>query len=80
MIENERQYLVTQAAAGDFAAALARLDDRGTGRHPLAQQLLRDSLEGQLETLREQLAEYETVRRGRIASTREGRSGPHLQD
>ncbi len=75
MIENERQYRITQGAVRDFEAALAQLADRDTERHPLAQQLLRDSLEGQLETLREQLAEYETLRPRRAALSSGGGEG-----
>jgi hypothetical protein len=70
MIAHERQYRITQAAVRDFEDALARLVDRGQGQQPLAQQLLRDSLEGQLETLREQLAAYETPRPRRAALSR----------
>ena len=75
MIGNEQQYRITQAAVSDFEAALTQQADRGPERHPLAQQLLRDSLEGQLETLREQLAEYETLRPRRAVLSRGGDEG-----
>ncbi len=75
MIETARQYRITQVAVRDFEDAQAQLAGRGTERHPLAQQLLRDSLEGQLETLREQLAEYEMRRPRRPALSREGNEG-----
>jgi hypothetical protein len=75
LIETARQYRITQVAVRGFEDAQAQLAGCGTERHPLAQQLLRDSLEGQLETLREQLAEYEMRQPHRPALSRGGDEG-----
>ena len=67
MIGNEREYRITTAAIGRFEAALGRLEEGSAGRHPLLQQALRESMEGEVQTLREQVAEYDALRGGRVA-------------
>src|SRR4051794_40291341 len=67
MIGNEREYRVTQAAIRRFEEALDGLEEGRAERHPLLQQALRDSVEGELYVLREQVAEYDALRSGRIA-------------
>lgn len=47
---------------------LAQPEEHRSGRDPLAQRLVREGIEGQLETLREQLREYEALRDGGITS------------
>ena len=66
MITNERQYRSTSAAARRFEQALARVEDRQAERHPLLQQAMRESIASELQVLREQLAEYEALRSGRV--------------
>jgi DNA-binding XRE family transcriptional regulator len=67
VIANERQYRITKAAAQDFEEALARLEAAEGSRTPEIRRLMREGLESQLEELREQLAEYEGIRGGKIA-------------
>lgn len=67
MIGNDREYRVTNAAIKRFEDALAQLEERSAERHPLLQQALRESIEGELHTLREQVAEYDVLRSGQIA-------------
>lgn len=61
MIENERQYQVTKAAAAKFKLALdsvAANDDPAI--HPIMKQAQMDALQSQYDELCEQIAEYET--------------------
>lgn len=67
MIANEREYRITRAAARRFEDALAHVGDRGTERPPLLQKAMRESIESELEVLRQQLAEYDALRSGKIA-------------
>jgi len=66
MIANDLQYRVTRTAAREFEEALARLDQTESHRSPEMRALMRAAMESQLEDLRQQLAEYEALRRGRI--------------
>lgn len=66
MITNERQYRITRVEAERFASALARSDDENAGLHPILRQATRDSLASQLQDLRQELAEYDTLRNGQI--------------
>jgi transcriptional regulator with XRE-family HTH domain len=67
MIKNERQYRITKSAAEKFERALASFDAAPPPPeiHPLLRKAERDALVGQLEELRDQLAEYESLRRGK---------------
>jgi ribosome-binding protein aMBF1 (putative translation factor) len=67
MIGNEREYRITIAAIGRFEEALDRLEEGSAERHPLLQQALRESMEGEVQTLREQVAEYDALRGGKVA-------------
>ncbi|MBI4218596.1 MAG: helix-turn-helix domain-containing protein [Chloroflexi bacterium] len=67
MIANERQYRITKAAMERFEEALAKSQEPRTERDPRLQQAMREGIESQLEELREQLAEYEALRAGRVA-------------
>ena len=67
MITNEREYCSTKAAIKRLEEGLAAADEHRAEQHLLAQRLVREGIEGQLETLREQVAEYEALRDGRIA-------------
>ena len=66
MIANDLQYRVTRAAAREFEAGLARLDETEGHRPPEMRALMRAAMESQLEELRQQLAEYEALRAGRV--------------
>jgi ribosome-binding protein aMBF1 (putative translation factor) len=65
-ILNDRQYRVTKATAERFARTLEAFDQESgepgspTDIHPLARQAMRDSLDSQVQVLRQQLEEYET--------------------
>ena len=66
MITNERQYRITKAEAERFEQALARDEEPDAQLHPRLRQAMREGLESQLQELREQLAEYERLRSGRV--------------
>ncbi len=67
MIGNEREYRITNAAIGRFEEALDRLEEGSAERHPLLQQALRASMAGEAQVLREQVAEYDALRSGKVA-------------
>jgi transcriptional regulator with XRE-family HTH domain len=69
MIKNEREYRITKAQADKFEHALSQLptSEAVTGLHPLIQKAQRDALQSQLDELREQVAEYESLRSGQQA-------------
>jgi len=62
VIGNELEYRITTAEAKRFAQALAQAEQQAPDLHPRLRQALREGLESQLQELREQLAEYETLR------------------
>lgn len=66
MITNQRQYLNTQAQAERFRQALAAPD--ADDLHPKAAKAMRDGLRSQLEDLEAELAEYDALRDGRVAT------------
>lgn len=66
MIINERQYLITQAQAAKFRHALAA--PPAPGLHPKAIKAMRDAAQSQLAEIEEQLAEYDALRGGKVAS------------
>jgi ribosome-binding protein aMBF1 (putative translation factor) len=66
VITNERQYRITKAEAQRFTDALAQSDDTASQLHPRIRQAMREGAESQLEELREQIAEYEALRDGRV--------------
>jgi DNA-binding XRE family transcriptional regulator len=67
MIKNEREYRITRAQAQKLEEALSELSRTGGDtRLPLIlQQAQRDSLQSQLDDLREELSEYEGLRSGK---------------
>jgi ribosome-binding protein aMBF1 (putative translation factor) len=69
VIKNDRQYRITKAQAEKFAQTLSELAQEEAAAkkarkkaHPLHYRIQRDALASQLETLREELAEYEALR------------------
>ncbi len=67
MIENEQEYHITKEWAARFGRAIQELADRNPQDNPLPpplQKMQQDSLQGQLDTLRSQIAEYEALRQG----------------
>lgn len=66
MITNERQYRITKSEAERFALALAQPEEKLAHLHPRIRQAMREGAESQLEELREQLAEYEALRDGKV--------------
>lgn len=67
MIANERQYRITHAAAREFEETLGRLDTAEAHRPPELRRAMREAIESQLEELREQLAEYDALRSGKVS-------------
>jgi ribosome-binding protein aMBF1 (putative translation factor) len=67
MIANERQYRITKAEAERFREALAQRDESINDLDPRLRRAMREGLESQLGELRDQLAEYEALREGRVA-------------
>ena len=68
MITNERQYRITKAEIGRFEESLSHADEQGRGLHPDLQQAMREGLESQLQELRDEVADYEALREGKITS------------
>lgn len=66
MITNHRQYLNTQAQAERFRQALVAPD--AAGLHPKAAKAMRDGVRSQLQDLEDEIAEYEALREGRVAT------------
>ena len=66
MIANERQYRITNAAAREFEEALARLETVEADRPPELRQVMREAMESQLDELREEIAEYDALRSGKV--------------
>lgn len=67
MIKNEREYDITKALADRFAHTLAKLNEstsQNEAVHPLILKAHREGIESQLETLRDEIAEYEALRSG----------------
>ena len=67
MIKNERQYRIAKAQAGKFEEALSAFlaesgDDRTT--HPRLVKAQKDAMRSQLESLRQELTEYEDLESG----------------
>lgn len=69
MITNERQLQISKAQAARFRESLAALE-RGeldkTDLHPLMKQTQIDAVRGQLESLMNEIGEYEDLRSGKI--------------
>ena len=64
MIKNERQYRITKAQADKFSLALERLAQGGHGPaavHPRIAKAQEDALRSQLEDLRSEIREYESL-------------------
>ena len=65
MIKNERQYRITKAQVDKFSASLSQLMASPSGEtHPMLRKAQEDALHSQLEELRSQLAEYDTLQSG----------------
>lgn len=68
MIHNARQYRITKAQATKFTAALESFDARPSahpGVHPKLIKAQRDAMASQLESLNEEIKEYERLRKTR---------------
>jgi hypothetical protein len=70
MIKNERQYRITKTQVHNFESALRRLESGPAtkGVHPTLYQAQVDALRSQLRDLREELGEYEALRREQPAA------------
>jgi len=66
MIANELQRRVTQTAIRELEEALARLDEDAKDRPEWIRKGLREGMESQLADLRQELAEYDALRAGRV--------------
>lgn len=69
MIKNERQYRITKAQAAKLEAALEAFSAQPAGdgkTHPRLIKAQADALRSQLESLREELREYEEIKTGDI--------------
>jgi DNA-binding Xre family transcriptional regulator len=66
MIANERQYRITRTAARELEEALARLETVEAHRPSELRRVMREAMESQLEELREELADYEALRGGKV--------------
>ena len=68
MITNERQLKITKAQVARFEQTLTRLQDASSdgisSLSPVLRRAERDAVSSQLETLRAEIGEYESLRRG----------------
>ncbi|HIA55318.1 MAG TPA: helix-turn-helix domain-containing protein [Candidatus Melainabacteria bacterium] len=64
MIQNERQYRISKAAAERFKVALGTFDESRSDVHPLLLKAEKDALASQLESLVEEITEYEYLKAG----------------
>lgn len=65
MIKNERQYRITKGWIQKFTQTLGHLDahpEESVPLHPLLRKAERDGLAGQIETLQQEVREYEALR------------------
>ncbi len=69
MIKNEREWRITKAQASKFEHALSQLatPEAVAGLHPLIQKAQRDALQSQLDELRDEISDYESLRSGKQA-------------
>lgn len=68
MIRNARQYRITKAQAEKFRRALDEFDDRLVAHprvHPKLIKAQRDAIASQLETLEQEIEEYERLQKSR---------------
>jgi transcriptional regulator with XRE-family HTH domain len=63
MISNERQYRITKARAEEFERALGTVASGKTESDPLWHKIQHDSIAAQLEDLRDDLREYESLQK-----------------
>jgi transcriptional regulator with XRE-family HTH domain len=68
MITNEREYRITKSALRGFEDSLKQLNIPDPNEDPNLLEAMRDAMEGEVELLRSQLAEYEAFRSGEIKS------------
>ena len=69
MIQNERQYRITKSKLKEFETAvneLKELDQPPTRNEQLRLKLHIDALSSQIEEFQEEIAEYETLRQGKL--------------
>jgi hypothetical protein len=64
MIETDQRYKATMRRMAEFEEALAHIEDRAAERDPLFHRVLRKNIEEELQTMYEQLAEYEARQHG----------------
>lgn len=74
MIENEFQYNLAKTQASRFEQTLTQLESlpenkaQSNGIHPLLRKAEHDALQSQLDSLHEEIAEYEALRTGKRRS------------
>lgn len=66
MITNERQYRIAKSEIARFEKAIARSEEQNKDLHPKLRQAMHGGMESQLDELREQVAEYDALRKGKI--------------
>jgi ribosome-binding protein aMBF1 (putative translation factor) len=68
VITNERQHRISRAEAKRFAEAIEHAERQGEQSeiHPRLQTAMVDGLRSQLDELREEIAQYEALREGKI--------------
>ena len=68
MIKNERQYRITKAQADGLSRTLESLTQRADRVHPLIAKAQEDALRSQIEELRGELRDYESLLSGGFES------------
>ena len=66
MIQNERQYKITQSQLKEFEQVLASIDPQDPTQHPRKILSERNHLLQVIDTLKQELVEYEELKNGRV--------------
>ncbi len=70
MIQNERQYKITQARVREFEQALSRLEMPDPTQHPRKILSEKNALLNTIQTLQQEIADYDKLKQGEISSFR----------
>jgi HTH-type transcriptional regulator / antitoxin HipB len=70
MIQNERQYKITQARVREFEQALALLETPDPAQHPRKVLSEKNALLNTIQCLQQEIADYDKLKQGEISSFR----------
>jgi HTH-type transcriptional regulator / antitoxin HipB len=70
MIQNERQYKITQSRVREFEQALSRLETLNPTQHPRKILSEKNALLNTIQALQQEIADYDKLKQGQISSFR----------